>query len=106
MVPQLSALILGFGIAYGLMPWVMRLAREYEVLDVPNDERRVHLTPVPRLGGVAIFAAGFLAAAVVFGWDYFDSSFELPRRAGSLPGMVIGATIVFITGIVDDLRGV
>ena len=106
MLPQLAALTLGFAFAFGMMPWVMRLAREYEVLDIPNDDRRVHQTPVPRLGGVAIFAAAFIGAAIVLGWDHFDNSFELPRRAGALPGMVIGATIVFITGIVDDLRGV
>jgi UDP-GlcNAc:undecaprenyl-phosphate GlcNAc-1-phosphate transferase len=106
MLPQLAALTLGFAIAFGLMPWVMRVAREYNVLDQPNDDRRVHQTPIPRLGGVAIFAAAFIAAAIVMGWDYFDTSFELPRRAGTLPGMAIGATIVFITGIVDDLRGV
>jgi UDP-GlcNAc:undecaprenyl-phosphate GlcNAc-1-phosphate transferase len=106
LLPHLAALTLGFAIAYGMMPLVMRLAREYQVLDLPDEGRRVHQTPVPRLGGVAIFVAAIISVSVVFAWDYFDSSFELPRQAGTLPGMIIGATIVFVTGIVDDVRGV
>lgn len=104
--PRLASILLGFAIAYGLMPIVMKLAREYNILDIPNEDRRVHDAPVPRLGGVAIFTATLIGAAAVFAWDYFDRSFSLPLRNGSLPGMVIGATIIFVTGVVDDVRGV
>ncbi len=106
MLPRLIAALLGFAFAFGLMPWVMRIARDNGILDHPNEDRRVHLTPVPRLGGIAIFGATVLAAAVVFAWDYFDDSFALPHRLGMMPGMIVGATIIFAVGVVDDLRGV
>ena len=39
-----------------LTPFVRRVCERYGWLDEPVDERRVHHSPVPRLGGVAIFA--------------------------------------------------
>ena len=105
MFTQLAAAFLGFAIAFGMMPWVMRAAREYDGIGRPNDDRPIEQSLVPRLGGVAIFGASLLAATIVFVGARFGAPFDLP--AGSaLPGMILGATIVFITGIVDDLRGV
>jgi UDP-GlcNAc:undecaprenyl-phosphate GlcNAc-1-phosphate transferase len=106
MITQLAAAFLGFSIALGITPWVMRLAREFDVVDRQNEDRPIqHASPVPRLGGVAIFGATFIAAAIVLLSGRFGAAFDL--SSGSvLPGMVIGAAIVFITGVVDDLRGV
>src|ERR1041384_8146813 len=99
MILQIAAGILGFVIAFAMMPWVMSVAREFQLLDYPDNERRVHATPVPRLGGVAIFAATALAAATVFGIDAWDPAVTIPRGT-ILPGVVLGCLIVFVTGIV------
>jgi len=104
--PQLASFVLGFAIAFGLMPVVMRVAREHNILDIPNEDRRVHEEPVPRLGGIAIFTGTIVAAAAVYTWDFFDPRFFIPSRNGTMPGMVIGATIIFLTGLIDDIRGV
>jgi len=87
------------------MPWAIRAAREHGILDHPDEERRVHEQPVPRIGGVAIFASTVLAAGGVFLWDLYDPSVDLPL-VPHLPGVVLGCVIVFVTGMVDDAKGV
>ncbi|MEO7061084.1 MAG: MraY family glycosyltransferase [Lapillicoccus sp.] len=66
----------------------------------PLRERDVHDTPIPRLGGVAIFL-GFAAAALV--------ARELPflkdvYRSGQISGVVLGAAIICFVGAVDDIH--
>src|SRR5881394_903841 len=105
MLPQLTACLLAFAVTTALIPWVMRVARERRILDYPDGGRRLHSEPVPRLGGVAIFTAAALSTTFVLVWDRISTSIDLPLSP-ILPGFAIGCAIVFIVGIVDDLRGV
>jgi UDP-GlcNAc:undecaprenyl-phosphate/decaprenyl-phosphate GlcNAc-1-phosphate transferase len=73
--------------------------------DAPTSERHVHVIPIPRLGGVAIFAS-FTAVVIlatllprIFGFPSL-----LPVRATL--GLLGPALIVFALGVYDDLRGV
>jgi UDP-GlcNAc:undecaprenyl-phosphate/decaprenyl-phosphate GlcNAc-1-phosphate transferase len=67
------------------------------------DARRVHPRPTPVLGGAAMYI-GFLAGmGVATLLDQFDPVFE----GTSEPAAVLtGATVIFVVGIVDDLREV
>jgi UDP-GlcNAc:undecaprenyl-phosphate GlcNAc-1-phosphate transferase len=79
---------------------VRRLAVRFSVIVVPDD-RRVHERPTPTVGGAAMYV-GLLAALVV--------ASELPGlhslfRGSSEPiGLVLGASVIFTVGMVDDLR--
>jgi UDP-GlcNAc:undecaprenyl-phosphate GlcNAc-1-phosphate transferase len=84
-----------FILVLGATPLVRRLAGKLGVVDEP-DARRVHLTPVPLLGGIAIYA-GFIAALLLFGERWVVS------QAISI---LVGATIVSFLGIWDDRWGV
>ncbi len=86
-----SALIL----VLGATPVFRRLAGRLGMVDRP-DARRVHLSPVPLLGGMAIYA-GFIMALLLFGEGWVVS------QAISI---LIGATIVSFLGIWDDRWGV
>ena len=85
-------------------PIVRHAAHRLGLLDQPDAERKIHLFPVPRLGGVAIaiafaFAIGFAAIAT----DDLDAVGSLrPNRA---PAILAGASLLVIVGIVDDVRG-
>ncbi len=77
-----------------MTPLVEKLARKVGAMDVPNDDRRVHKTPIPRMGGLAIYLA-FVATLVIFaGMDDMTK------------GIIIGSTMIVGLGIVDDIRGV
>ena len=89
-------------VTFATTPLVGRLARRRGWVYLPND-RTVHQSPLPDVGGLAMFA-GFLAAMLT-AWlvDAFDVLFE--NNSEPL-GVVIAATIVFGVGFVDDVREV
>ena len=60
-------------------------------IDYPGD-RKVHDEPTARLGGVAVFPVLLVALAFV----------EIDRAIMSI---LVGVTIVFVVGLLDDLRG-
>jgi UDP-GlcNAc:undecaprenyl-phosphate GlcNAc-1-phosphate transferase len=70
---------------------VRALAIRVGMVDLPGP-RKVHLTPIPLLGGLAIYGAVMLAIFAVF---------DGPARAQSF-GIFTGATIVAIVGFLDD----
>ncbi|MGB7845869.1 MAG: MraY family glycosyltransferase [Candidatus Acidiferrum sp.] len=70
---------------------VRALAIRMGMVDSPGP-RKLHLKPIPLLGGLAIYAGVMLAILVVF---------DGPARAQSI-GIVTGATLVAIVGFMDD----
>ena len=45
-------------VSFLMTPPVKSLAYKVGAIDVPKDNRRMHKTPIPRLGGLAIFILG------------------------------------------------
>src|SRR5438105_7677016 len=87
-----------------VVPPVMRLAISKHWLDEPDGARRGHVSAVPRLGGVAIFAGvllAFGAAPVVGLFSHIAPS--VPHLTSAL---LIASAILFSLGLCDDLRGV
>jgi UDP-GlcNAc:undecaprenyl-phosphate GlcNAc-1-phosphate transferase len=103
--PHLVTLAVAFVLTSVLIPLVTRVAIFYKLLDHPDGDRRLHRSPIPRLGGVAIFISTGIALAVSILWDRLDASIALPLSP-LLPGILIGAVIVACLGLVDDLVGV
>lgn len=75
-----------------MVPALRRWAIEKRHFDIPND-RKVHIRPMPRLGGVAIFIA-FLFSILIF-----------EKINCQVRGILAGSLILFSTGLVDDLYG-
>ncbi|HUB72116.1 MAG TPA: MraY family glycosyltransferase [Acidimicrobiales bacterium] len=96
--------IIIFGVA-ACVTWlatfpVKATARRFDLLVLP-DERRVHERPTPTGGGAAMFFGLLVAVAVASQLPAFAPVF----RGNSAPiGMVLGATVIFAVGTVDDLR--
>lgn len=77
-------------LALTLTPVVKRFAIQVGATDQPN-ERKVHQALMPRMGGLAIYLS-FLLVMLIFmpSHDYFWP-------------IIIGATVIVITGALDDL---
>ncbi|MGQ0679929.1 MAG: glycosyltransferase family 4 protein [Actinomycetota bacterium] len=106
MSPYLLILLAAGLITYAVTPLILTLSRRIGAVDVPND-RKVHAIPTPTLGGAAMFA-GFLGAmALASTVEPFRSSFNpfLVWPTSELIAIVIGAAIIFVLGLVDDLKG-
>jgi UDP-GlcNAc:undecaprenyl-phosphate GlcNAc-1-phosphate transferase len=97
------ALLGAYLLSVALMPTVRWLATRLGLLDRPDDGRRWHERAIPRLGGVAVFASVFIVGAV---GALFDNRGHLVLLMPLIVGVAGGATILFVTGLVDDIRGV
>ena len=76
-----------------LVPVVMLILKKKRLLDYGIEKRKIHIEPVPSLGGVAFFASFIIV--------YSASSF-----AGSFLGyeyVISGSVLLFSAGLKDDL---
>lgn len=81
-------------------PVVVRLARRLGWVYHPND-RTVHTTPMPDVGGIALYVglvAAFVLARLMDGFD------PLFARNSEPLGVVLAAGVIFLVGLVDDVR--
>jgi UDP-GlcNAc:undecaprenyl-phosphate GlcNAc-1-phosphate transferase len=124
MTTLLSLFFLALGFALVLTPLAKRLGVRLGAVDVPS-ERKVHTTPIPRVGGLAVFLAfaatmaltnlyvtrvselfvfdhrtalGFYGALVVFGCGLWDD-FRRLNPWVKLLFQILGATLAFAGGI-------
>ena len=81
--------------AVGATPVVRHVALRLGVIDRPN-ARKIHVNPIPLMGGVAIYGA-FIAALLLFGNRF---------RLNELIGILVGASLMSFLGLWDDRRGV
>lgn len=82
-----------FLLALALTPLVIKFAVKIGAMDVPKDERRVHKVAMPLMGGLAMYIA------LVIGMILF-----LPKDRKFI-AILIGATLILISGIKDDIKG-
>ena len=104
-MPDLGSFLLIGAVAalvtFAATPLVGMLARRQGWVYLPND-RTVHQSPLPDIGGMAMYVG--LLAAMLTAWllDAFDVMFA----SNSEPiGVIIAATIIYIVGFIDDIRG-
>ncbi len=95
--------------AYLLTPRIERWARQRQLLQLPGEERRVHTSPTPRIGGIAIYVAVMLGFALTFVLPIGRENNPQGTQAGLQEAwrvalMMIGATLVFVVALWDDIR--
>ncbi len=88
----LGAFVVGLIVSFGFTPFMRIVAIKFNIMDHP-EKKKAHLHPTPLLGGMAIYLA-FLSS-VLF-------SVDVDKK---LLGMLIGATMLLILGVVDDKMG-
>ena len=86
-----ASIALAFLLSFAMTPIVKNFAIKVGAIDVPNDARRMHDHPIPRMGGLAIFM-GFLLTVVLFA--------DLGKQ---IQGVLLGAIIIAALGAIDDI---
>jgi len=81
--------LLAMSVTMALIPPLMKVATRWHFIDTPN-HRKVHATPVPRVGGIAMAVAMLLALAL-------SGRFEQP-----MPAYLAGVIVLLIFGVCDD----
>ena len=74
-----------------IIPFIKKIALHVGAVDVPN-ERKVHKSIMPRLGGLGIYS-GFLLGYMIFG-----------EHTPTMNSILIGSFVLLITGIIDDIK--
>jgi UDP-GlcNAc:undecaprenyl-phosphate/decaprenyl-phosphate GlcNAc-1-phosphate transferase len=82
--------LVGFGLSLGLVPVARALATRFGYV-APQREDRWHQRPVALLGGVAVALSVAIGVAVFGG-------------AGHIGALLGSVTVMFVTGLIDDLR--
>ncbi len=95
-------LVLAIGASLLITPMVIGAARALKLFDRPDGGRRMHPVAVPRLGGISVYLAAALVTILLLTSeaDAFPD-FELQF----LGGVFLGSAILFLVGLVDDVRG-
>jgi UDP-GlcNAc:undecaprenyl-phosphate GlcNAc-1-phosphate transferase len=84
--------LVGFAVSLGLTPLTRQLARRIGLLDKPGG-RKIHGTPMPLMGGLAIYGAFVVALLLVPHW---------PQYLLELSTILVGATWLAVIGLIDD----
>jgi len=101
-VKYIVVFLVGLVAAWLLVPLVKKIAPFLGLVDMPSD-RRIHKTPIPRCGGIAVFVATHLALAVVFfgPWHELAGSIQLPEWIV----LFAGSLALLLIGLIDDRFG-
>lgn len=86
----IAIFLLALAVTAVSIPWVRRLALRTGFVDAPA-QRKLHSTPIPLMGGVAIFAGAVVALA-----------FFAEETPGSVAGVFLALALVALTGLLDD----
>ncbi|MGZ5214404.1 MAG: glycosyltransferase family 4 protein, partial [Actinomycetota bacterium] len=98
----LLVFVVSAGVTLAATPLVRLLSLRLGWIDKPSD-RKVHPTPTPTVGGLAIFL-GVLAGLVTTRFVPFLQG--LYETSSDLDAAAIAGTVVVMIGVVDDTRGV
>jgi len=86
-----------------LTPYVRHVCKSHSWLVAPDADRHLHNTPLPRLGGIAIFAAFLVGNTFILlnAWLHSQSSFEISSKAPFT--ILFAGSMIFLLGFYDDL---
>lgn len=88
----LLAPVLAFALALYATPLLRRAALRYGVVDKPDGALKQHAEPVAYLGGVAVYLAFLVTTSLVLDFDQ------------RVVGLLLGATMLTMVGLFDDLK--
>ncbi|SHF44477.1 UDP-N-acetylmuramyl pentapeptide phosphotransferase/UDP-N-acetylglucosamine-1-phosphate transferase [Bacteroides faecichinchillae] len=103
------AFIISACVAWLIIPRILLISLRKKLFDMP-DERKVHKRAIPRLGGVSFFPTILISCCFVLALRTL-TGYNIPtlQAAYVLPEclfLVCGMTLLYLTGIADDLVGV
>jgi UDP-GlcNAc:undecaprenyl-phosphate GlcNAc-1-phosphate transferase len=91
-------------LAMFIVPIVSRLAKWYRLVDAPGP-RKVHQTPIPRIGGIVFIVSTLaLILPIFFLNNDIGQSFRDSMREFIV--LLVAASFIFIVGLIDDLRSI
>ncbi len=102
-MPFVLPFLISFFLTLALTPLLIKLAASCHAVDLPN-ERKIHLNPIPRWGGIGLFLG--ILGGVVFAFVYSHAFHQdlIRHHLKDLAGISGAALTMLIVGILDDLN--
>lgn len=104
-IQGITIFLVAFLVTYAMVPVSRKIAIAIGAIDYPSN-RRINTTPLPRCGGIALYA-GFMAACLAlwigvqfFGWQIIDLYVV---KGINYPVLIIGVSVMFLVGLIDDV---
>ncbi len=101
----LGTFLLALLSAFILTRYVRDFANARGWVAVPSQERHLHSSPLPRLGGVAIYLSFASCMGMAAIWAMRSSRMHAAFSLKTLVTIFVPATLVFLLGVYDDIRG-
>ena len=97
------------GIAFFLSilftPVVRRAALRWNIVDRPDGHRKLHREPIPRVGGIAVTGSYLLTFVFILFLPYRHLDLDLHKTLAGAIALAPAVTLVFVTGLIDDIVG-
>ncbi len=87
-----------------LTPICRDIFLKLKLVDMPDNDRKLHSRPIPRIGGIPIAISYVGALALMLAFAPTHAKIALQHR-GLLYSLLPAAGLVFLTGLIDDLFG-
>jgi len=115
----IGVLVAACALSAAFVPAAGWVARRFGVIDQPGP-RKIHEKPTPRIGGIAVWAAftlvvlaGYFGAPVLSRLPWVETHLAAPvamlqeayRVQAKLVAMLVGGTLAFAVGLLDDVFG-
>ncbi len=86
--------IIAFCLTFLAIPVIIRVANEKKLFDEPDDNRKIHKSPIPSLGGLGMFI-GFAICLLI--------SLNFSKEAPEFQYYMAAFLVIFFIGIKDDI---
>lgn len=89
-----TSFLVALGISLIITPLTIPLAKKTGFVDMPDGDRKIHMRPLPYLGGTAIFLGSMVSFLLVARANipYFKLAF------------LFGLSVIFVLGLIDDKK--
>ncbi len=99
LIPFKITFLLALGVGFVVTGLVRRLAMRLRIVDAPNLPRKIHGTPLPLLGGLALFGSVALCVIILYGLGWLLDGRVAPSL---LFGVMLAASVLVLVGSLDD----
>jgi UDP-GlcNAc:undecaprenyl-phosphate GlcNAc-1-phosphate transferase len=102
---SLSSFVLSLLLSFVLTRLVRNHAVKHGWVSLPESDRHIHTAALPRIGGVAIYAALVITLSLVL---YYMSRHLVGQKfhMHTMAFLLVPGTLVFLLGLYDDIRGI
>jgi UDP-N-acetylmuramyl pentapeptide phosphotransferase/UDP-N-acetylglucosamine-1-phosphate transferase len=89
--------ILAFGLTFLSIPIIIKVANAKKLFDEPDDNRKIHKSPIPSLGGLGMFIGFSLSLLLTLNFD------DQQYTAREFQFYIAAILVTFFIGIKDDI---